>query len=257
MASVRASMIPMLRLWGRLGAAGARRVPGQSPGTAPPGPAAYSAPTGLPEVDGRPPLAVVIGVSTGGPVALSALLPALPADLGVPVVVVQHMPPVFTKLLAERLDTVCPLSVVEVTDGMTLAPNRVHIAAGGFHLELTRHGPLEQVTLTSDPPENSCRPAVDVTLRAAHRLWGSRTLTVILTGMGNDGLRGVESLRRAGGRVLVQDADTSVVWGMPGAVARAGLADAVLPLPQIAPAIVSAVRNGRAMAAAARVGVAR
>jgi two-component system chemotaxis response regulator CheB len=205
---------------------------------------------GLPELDRRPPLGVVIGVSTGGPVALSTVLPALPADLGVPVVVVQHMPPMFTQLLAERLNAACALAVVEAAEGMALMPNRVHIAAGGFHLDLQRRGPVEELHLDDGPMENSCRPAVDVTLRAAARLWGSRTLTVILTGMGNDGLRGAELLRRTGGRVLAQDAATSVVWGMPGAVVRAGVADAVLPLEAIAPAIAGAVRSPRAVGVA-------
>jgi two-component system chemotaxis response regulator CheB len=253
---VRASLVPMIRLWGRVGAVGSRRIPGPSP--APTGPAVpvVAAAVGLPEVDRRAPLAVVIGVSTGGPVALSTLLPALPADLGVPVLVVQHMPPMFTQLLAERLDAACALTVVEAAEGMALLPNRVHIAAGGFHLDLRRRGPVEELHLDDGPMENSCRPAVDVTLRAASRLWGSRTLTVILTGMGNDGLRGAETLRRAGGRVIAQDAGTSVVWGMPGAVSRAGLADAVLPLEAIAPAIVHAVRSPRP-AVAAGVGVTR
>lgn len=245
MSAVRSSLVPLLRLWGRVGAAEARRAAGQTVVPAAPTPEHASAPPGprLPQLDGRPPLGVVIGVSTGGPVALTSLLPALPADLGVPVVIVQHMPPVFTKLLAERLDAACPLGVVEAADLMPMVAGRAYLAAGGFHLTMSTIRGLNVLRLDDGPMENSCRPAVDVTLRQAQALWGSRTLTVILTGMGSDGLIGARALRQAGGRVIVQDADTSVVWGMPGAVARAGLADAVLPLSEIAPAIVAAVRS--------------
>jgi two-component system, chemotaxis family, protein-glutamate methylesterase/glutaminase len=245
MAAVRSSLVPLLKLWGRVGAADARRAgeaaaapvrPVVAPVSAPPGPR-------LPELDGRPPLGVVIGVSTGGPVALSTVIPALPADLGVPVVIVQHMPPVFTKLLAERLDAASALNVVEAADLMPVAPGRVYIAAGGFHLTMSTVRGMTVLRLDDGPMENSCKPAVDVTLRHAQALWGPRTLTVILTGMGNDGLAGARDLRQAGGKVVAQDAETSVVWGMPGAVAKAGVADVVLPLAEIAPAIVSAVRG--------------
>jgi two-component system, chemotaxis family, protein-glutamate methylesterase/glutaminase len=245
MAAVRSSLVPLLKLWGRVGAADARRAgeaaaapvrPVVAPVSAPPGPR-------LPELDGRPPLGVVIGVSTGGPVALSTVIPALPADLGVPVVIVQHMPPVFTKLLAERLDAASALNVVEAADLMPVAPGRVYIAAGGFHLTMSTVRGMNALRLDDGPMENSCKPAVDVTLRHAQALWGPRTLTVILTGMGNDGLAGARDLRQAGGKVVAQDAETSVVWGMPGAVAKAGVADVVLPLAEIAPAIVSAVRG--------------
>jgi two-component system chemotaxis response regulator CheB len=175
---------------------------------------------------------------------------------------VQHMPPVFTKLLAERLDATSPLDVVEAADLMPLVAGRVYIAAGGFHLTMATVRGMNVLRLDDGPMENSCKPAVDVTLRHAKALWGPRTLTVILTGMGNDGLAGARDLRQAGGRVLAQDADTSVVWGMPGAVAKAGVADAVLPLSQIAPAIVSAVRGAPVRATAgstagAAMGVAR
>lgn len=243
MAAVRASLVPLLKLWGRVGAADARRAeqalraPAPAPVIAPPGPRS-------PELDGRPPLGVVIGVSTGGPVALSSVIPALPADLNVPVVIVQHMPPVFTKLLAERLNAASPLEVVEAADLMPLVPGRVYIAAGGFHLTMATVRGTNVLRLDDGPMENSCKPAVDVTLRHAKTLWGPRTLTVILTGMGSDGLAGARDLRQVGGKVLAQDAETSVVWGMPGAVIKAGVADAVLPLSQIAPAIVSAVRGG-------------
>ncbi|MGQ0843547.1 MAG: chemotaxis-specific protein-glutamate methyltransferase CheB [Sporichthyaceae bacterium] len=259
LAAVRTSLVPLLRMWGRVGAAGARRAGlSVTSGAAAPISAlpvvpasAAPAPRG-PELDSRPALGVVVGVSTGGPVALSALLPALPADLGVPVVVVQHMPPVFTRLLAERLNTVCALEVVEAEDEMPLLPGRIHVAAGGRHLTMQSVRGAPMLRLDDGPMENSCKPAVDVTLRSAQALWGSRTLTVILTGMGSDGLAGAKALRGAGGRVLAQDAETSVVWGMPGAVVRAGIADAVLPLSSIAAAIVEGVRSPARVPAATR-----
>ncbi|GAA0609388.1 chemotaxis response regulator protein-glutamate methylesterase [Sporichthya brevicatena] len=249
LAAVRSSLVPLLKLWGRVGAADARRSaagPTAAPAPDRTVPAAPVAPAPRqPELDGRPPLGVVIGVSTGGPVALSTVVPALPADLGVPVVIVQHMPPVFTKLLAERLDAASPLDVVEAADLMPLTPGRVYIAAGGFHLTMTTVRGMQVLRLDDGPMENSCKPAVDVTLRHAKALWGPRTLTVILTGMGSDGLAGARDLRAAGGRVIAQDAETSVVWGMPGAVTKAGVADSVLPLSRIAPTIVDTVRGAR------------
>jgi two-component system chemotaxis response regulator CheB len=182
-------------------------------------------------------------------VALSTVLPALPPDLGVPVIVVQHMPPVFTKLLAERLDGACALDVVEAADLMPLVAGRIYIAAGGFHLTMKTVRGLNVLRLDDGPLVNSCKPAVDVTLRHAQALWGPRTLTVILTGMGNDGMAGARNLRQAGGRVIAQDEETSVVWGMPGAVVKAGIADAVVPLAGVAPAIVAAVRTRAAQPA--------
>jgi two-component system chemotaxis response regulator CheB len=251
MAAVRSSLVPLLRLWGRVGAADRRRAAAPARVAPVPASTAPAPPTPRqPELDGRPPLGVVIGVSTGGPVALSTVLPALPADLGVPVIVVQHMPPVFTKLLAERLNGACALEVVEATDLMPLVAGRIYIAAGGFHLTMGTVRGTNLLRLDDGPMENSCKPAVDVTLRHAQALWGPRTLTVILTGMGYDGLAGAKALRQIGGRVLAQDEETSVVWGMPGAVTKAGIADAVLPLSGVAPAIVSAVRSTAPVGAA-------
>lgn len=177
---------------------------------------------------------LAIGVSTGGPNALAAMLPGLAKTLPVPVVIVQHMPPMFTRLLAERLNAQCALDVVEGQAGMALAPGRVYIAPGDFHMVLERQGTGHVIALNQAPPENSCRPAVDVLFRSVVEHFGARTLGVILTGMGQDGLRGCELIREAGGQVLAQDEATSVVWGMPGFVARAGLADRVLPLDMIA-----------------------
>jgi two-component system chemotaxis response regulator CheB len=183
--------------------------------------------------DTRPAI-IAIGVSTGGPNALAALIPALPADLRVPVVIVQHMPPMFTRLLAERLDVQSPLTVREAAAGMSVTPGTVTIAPGDYHMGLTRHGSDVRVVLNQETPENSCRPAVDHLFRSVVTVYGARTLGVILTGMGQDGLRGCEGIREAGGIVLAQDEASSVVWGMPGFVTRAGLPEKVLPLSEMA-----------------------
>ncbi len=200
-------------------------------GAAAPRRAAPSRTTGAPAI-------VAIGVSTGGPNALAEVLPALPANLGVPVVVVQHMPPVFTRLLAERLASKSQLTITEAQDGEMLQANHVYVAPGDFHMKLVRNGQEVRIALNQEPPENSCRPAVDPLFRSVAEVYGGKSLGVILTGMGKDGLRGCEILREQGGQILAQDEETSVVWGMPGFVARAGLADEILPLSAVAPEIV-------------------
>jgi two-component system chemotaxis response regulator CheB len=176
---------------------------------------------------------VVIGVSTGGPVALAEVLPAFAAKARVPVLIVQHMPAFFTAQLAERLSRVCGTVVREARTGEEVRPGEVLMAPGGRHLELTGDGTAVRCRITDEPPENSCRPAADVLFRSAARVWGPGTLGVVLTGMGRDGLQGSRAIVEAGGEVIAQDEFTSVVWGMPGEVVRAGLADAVLPLSQI------------------------
>lgn len=191
----------------------------------------------------RGPIAILaIGSSTGGPNALADLIPRLPADFPVPIVITQHMPPMFTKFLADRLNTMSKLTVREATGGEVLSAGTVWIAPGDHHLVLRKSGQDVVTALTQDPPENSCRPSVDVMLRSVVSCYDRRVLSVILTGMGQDGLRGCEAVHAAGGAVLAQDEDTSVVWGMPGFVARAGIADAVLPLPRFAEAIVDRIR---------------
>jgi two-component system chemotaxis response regulator CheB len=177
---------------------------------------------------------LVIGSSTGGPQALSAVLSRLPATYPIPIVVVQHMPPVFTQHLANRLNQDSALTVREAVAGETIEPGTVLIAPGNFHLELQRQGVLVKTVLHQRPPENSCRPAVDVLFRSAADIYGRNCLGLILTGMGQDGLRGAEHLVRAGGTMIAQDEKTSVVWGMPRAVAEAGLARHVLPLASVA-----------------------
>lgn len=176
---------------------------------------------------------LAVGSSTGGPEALFAVLTSLP-PLPVPVVVVQHMPPVFTTQFAARLDRHCQFPVREATDGAVLAPGTVTIAPGDHHLVVERAGRDLVAGLNQQPPENYCRPAVDVLFRSAARAAGGPVLGLVLTGMGQDGAKGAQHLVDAGGSVIVQDRATSVVWGMPGAVAAAGLAEQLLPLGQVA-----------------------
>ncbi|RIK77543.1 MAG: chemotaxis response regulator protein-glutamate methylesterase [Planctomycetota bacterium] len=191
---------------------------------------------------------VVIATSTGGPNALAEVVPKLPAGFLVPVAIVQHMPPMFTAQLAARLDQRSALRVREGVAGQTLQAGDVWIAPGGFHLRLASS--LLKKTLVTDqaPPENSCRPAADVLFRSAAEVYGAGVLGVVMTGMGCDGLKGSEAILASGGRVICQDKATSTVWGMPGAVAS--LADAVLPLAQIADRIVHEVHSSRAPALA-------
>lgn len=181
---------------------------------------------------------VVLGASTGGPSALQELLSALPPDMQPPVLIVQHMPPLFTRILAERLDAQIALPVREAVAGEVLQPGQVWIAPGDFHMSVMRDGGSVRLGIHQDPPENSCRPAVDVLFRSAAACFGRSVLAVVLTGMGQDGLRGCEAVRQAGGQVVVQDEQTSVIWSMPGSVVKAGLANAVLPLPELGPEIV-------------------
>jgi two-component system chemotaxis response regulator CheB len=173
---------------------------------------------------------LAIGVSTGGPNALGLLLPKLPKTFPIPIVIVQHMPPMFTKLMAERLATKCQLHVAEAYSGAPLTPGMIWIAPGDHHIEVTKSGAQMQLTAHQAPPENFCRPSVDVLFRSIAQHYKARSLGIILTGMGQDGLRGCESIRNVGGQILAQDEASSVVWGMPGFVVHAGLADAVVPL---------------------------
>ena len=194
----------------------------------------------------HPPIDIIaIGVSTGGPNALTQLLSEFPANLPVPVVIVQHMPPIFTRRLATSLAAQCQIQVAEATDGTPLQPGQAWIAPGDYHMVVARDGVQLCLRTHQDPPENSCRPAVDVLFRSVVKLYGAATLGVILTGMGQDGLHGCTSIHKAGGQVLVQDEASSVVWGMPGMVADAGLADQILPLDQMAAAIIRIVQANR------------
>jgi two-component system, chemotaxis family, protein-glutamate methylesterase/glutaminase len=202
----------------------------------------------------KEPAVLVIGSSTGGPEALTKVLPLLPAALPVPVLLVQHMPPVFTRQFAQRLDRLCPLTVVEAADGTSLAPGTVHIAPGDFHLTVGTTGTARRTALNQAPPENFCRPAVDVLFRSAVAAYDGAVLGVVLTGMGSDGRIGAGQIRDAGGSVIAQDQASSVVWGMPGAVTQAGFADEVVPLDRVAEAIIRLLPTPRPAAIAARTG---
>jgi two-component system chemotaxis response regulator CheB len=222
--SIRDQLIPKL-----VALTGARRLVVRSPAVPAP------MPTARPRAQARtaPFEVLAIGSSTGGPDALATVLGALPGDLSVPVVIVQHMPPIFTRMLAERLDHGGALTIAEAVDGMPLQRGHVLIAPGGRHLEVRARGTSLVAHLTDAPPENYCRPAVDVLFRSVAKVFRDRTLAVVLTGMGRDGAQGATAIRQAGGRVLAQDEATSVVWGMPGAVVTAGQADQVLALQDI------------------------
>jgi two-component system chemotaxis response regulator CheB len=183
---------------------------------------------------------LAIGCSTGGPNALIDVWRGLPRAFPTPILLVQHMPPVFTRMLAERLTALGGVPVSEATDGEALAPGHAQIAPGGLHMEVEKSGEQVCVRVHDGPPENSCRPAADVLFRSVARVYGGGVLGLVLTGMGQDALTGSRAIVEAGGAVIVQDEATSVVWGMPGFVARAGLARDVLPLSQIAPAVLRA-----------------
>lgn len=211
---------------------------------------AQNKPTELRRID-----VVAIGSSTGGPNALQTVLSRIPHDFPVPIVIVQHMPPIFTKHLADRLNQLAPLDVVEAKRGDAIAPGGAWIAPGDYHMTLSRIGTSVRIDLNQGTPENSCRPAVDVLFRSVSDMYGPNVLSVVLTGMGQDGARGCESIRNAGGKVFAQDEESSVVWGMPGAVAQAGLADKVLPLDRIADEIVRETLQGRKARALEKVGI--
>lgn len=187
--------------------------------------------------------AVCVGVSTGGPMALVQLFAAWTEPLQVPLFIVQHMPPMFTSLLAQRLTSAGVMDVQEAQDGDIVEAGRAYLAPGGRHLEVVRTDNVTRLRITDDPPENSCRPAADVLFRSAAKVYGGGLLGVVLTGMGSDGMRGCMEIRERGGNVIVQDETSSVVWGMPGSVVNAGLADAVLPLTDIPAEILRLTRT--------------
>jgi two-component system chemotaxis response regulator CheB len=230
------------------------------------------APANLPTANSATPTVLLIGVSTGGPAALDALLPALPGDFPLPILIVQHMPEVFTSMLADRLNDRCALRVREATSGEPVRRGTVYIARGDWHMEVIAGGPSTRTTMTlrgnessaaasdpvavlrlnQQPRENHCRPAVDVLFRSAANVFGGHVLGVVLTGMGSDGLLGSRLIRERGGTILAQDQATSAVWGMPGAVVQAGLAQRVLPLSAMASEILRLVSRGQREAAELR-----
>ncbi len=176
---------------------------------------------------------IAVGSSTGGPQALSKVFQMLGKVTNLPVFVTQHMPPTFTTILAEHLAQASGMPAAEAKDGEPVVPGRIYVAPGDFHMTVQAESGRKVIRLDKNPPENFCRPAVDPMLRSLAKAYNGKVLTVILTGMGQDGLKGGQEVSAAGGVVAAQDEATSVVWGMPGAVANAGLCSAVLPLSDI------------------------
>jgi len=204
-----------------------------------PVPAAPAAPLVKRQFGLTAPRALVIGSSTGGPQALMSLVTEIgPVIDRFPVLITQHMPPTFTTILAEHLARSSRRPAAEAVDGEIVKPGRIYLAPGGRHMKVVRHGADTVIALDDGPPVNFCKPAVDPLFASAIDVWQGGTLAVILTGMGSDGMRGGKDIVAAGGSVIAQDEATSVVWGMPGAAANAGICAAVLPLKDIAPKLV-------------------
>ncbi len=186
-----------------------------------------------------PPRALLIGSSTGGPQALTALIEKLPAAIDrAPVLITQHMPPTFTTVMAEHLSRVSGRGAHEAEDGEPVLAGGIYVAPGGRHMRVARNGDGIRIVIGDDEPINFCKPAVDALFSSAAAVWGPAGLALVLTGMGADGTHGATDIVAAGGSVIAQDEATSVVWGMPRSVAQAGLCSAVLPLDKIAPKII-------------------
>lgn len=220
-----------------------RRIPGASPRVTPMVTPRVSPPlVRSTAIDGRIDL-VAIGISTGGPNALAHVIPQLPSNLGVPIVIVQHMPPIFTAALAESLTKKSQIKVVEAQHGQVLEPNVAYIAPGGKQMGIAAQGTNYTVVITDDPPENHCKPSVDYLFRALASTHKNRVLSIIMTGMGADGTRGLKLLKAQGAKVLAQDEASCVVFGMPMEAIKAGVVDTVLPLDNIAPEIIRLIRK--------------
>jgi two-component system chemotaxis response regulator CheB len=193
------------------------------------------------------PRVLLIGSSTGGPQALMSVVTELgPVIDRFPVLITQHMPPTFTTILAEHLGRSSRRPAHEAVDGEPVKPGRIYLAPGGRHMKVAKHGAETVIVLDNGPPVNFCKPAVDPLFSSAIEIWQGGTLAVILTGMGSDGMRGGKEIVAAGGSVIAQDEATSVVWGMPGAAANAGICSAILPLNQIAPKLIRLFAGDRA-----------
>ncbi len=177
--------------------------------------------------------AVLIGVSTGGPKALMTILPAICEQIDIPLFIVQHMPPTFTASLAGSLNAKCAYTVTEAVHNSIVSPRCAYIAPGGKHMLVRKQGNDVITVINEQPPENGCRPSVNVLFRSAVPVYGSDVIAVIMTGMGSDGSKGIAALKRAGSRIIAQDESTSVVWGMPGSAVATGYVDHVLPLQDI------------------------
>jgi two-component system chemotaxis response regulator CheB len=214
-------------------------VLGRQPPVVKPAPAAPAAPLVRRPFGLTAPRALVIGSSTGGPQALMSLVTEIgPVIDRFPVLITQHMPPTFTTILAEHLARSSRRPAHEAVDGEIVKPGRIYLAPGGRHMKVVRHGADAAIMLDDGAPVNFCKPAVDPLFTSAIDVWQSSTLALILTGMGSDGTRGGKDIVAAGGSVIAQDEASSVVWGMPGAAANAGICAAVLPLNQIGPKLV-------------------
>ncbi len=198
---------------------------------------------------------IAIGSSTGGPEALKELLSELPQEFELPIVIVQHMPPVFTKAMAERLNAACKIEVREAADNDPLVPGCALIAPGDYHMALKKVGLEYQVELNQEAPENFCRPAVDVLFRSVSEHLGKNSLAVVLTGMGKDGLVGAQAIANRGGQILVQDEQSSAVWGMPKVIYDAGLAAQISPPKQLAETILNTVGQNSTSSAKIAAGV--
>jgi two-component system chemotaxis response regulator CheB len=228
----------------------ARRVAAPRTPTLLPGPALNPKPS--PRSSALPIAALAIGCSTGGPNALATLFEGIPRDLPVPVFIVQHMPPLFTKILADRLASSSGVSVVEAQHGAVVEPGSVYIAPGNYHLTVGLEGAKLVTLLNQVLPENSCRPAVDVLFRSLAAFYQGAVLACVLTGMGRDGALGARDVVAAGGSVIVQSSDTCVVPSMPRAVVDAGLAELILPLGQLAEELVRRVQRSTSFRAPPR-----
>lgn len=185
--------------------------------------------------------AIVIGVSTGGPRAMASMLPSLCERVDVPIFIVQHMPATFTESLAKSLNAMCRYTVMEGTDDEVIQKEHAYIAPGGRHMLLREHDQKVRIAVNDQPPDKGCKPSVDILFRSAASVYGKGVVAIVLTGMGVDGTKGAAVLKRAGAFVIVQDKETSVVWGMPGSVQGAGCSDAVLPLQRIPHAVIARI----------------
>lgn len=243
MERIRSELIPKIHALSRRRAGVPAPASVGSPGldVAPPSTAGADAPSARVEL-------VVIGVSTGGPSALAEVIPRLPRELPVPVLIVQHMPPVFTKVLAQRLASTSRLKVREAEQRDRIEPGTVYIAPGDHHMRVAGSARESWLVLDQSPAENGCRPAVDPLFQTAAQAYGAGLLALILTGVGHDGTKGAGFIRRAGGTVWAQDEATSVAWGMPSSIISANLAQRVLPLALIARALTEAVLAGQGAA---------
>lgn len=249
----KSDLVEKVKSWGEAG----RRKRGLAPATPAAGGAAPAEATpkrlyGAQPIKLRPmpptlkPECLVVGSSTGGPQALFKVFQAVGKVTHLPIFITQHMPATFTTILAEHLAQASGMPAAEAKDGEPVVPGRIYVAPGDFHMVIEGNAASRVLRLNKNPPENFCRPAVDPMLRSIAKAYGNKTLFVMLTGMGQDGLKGATELINAGGTVIAQDEQSSVVWGMPGAVATAGLCSAVMPLTEIGPFVKKAIGRGMA-----------